>query len=69
MSSAMEVGSQPHGVVRSVVFSAMQEGVQLMLDWICQFNAGTFLTTNLCRNMISVCISQLVHVSLLRDPV
>ncbi|ROJ42274.1 N-acyl-aromatic-L-amino acid amidohydrolase (carboxylate-forming) B [Anabarilius grahami] len=38
---AMEVGPQPHGVVRSGIFSAMQEGVQLMLDWICQFNSGT----------------------------
>ncbi|XP_067257343.1 N-acyl-aromatic-L-amino acid amidohydrolase (carboxylate-forming) B-like [Chanodichthys erythropterus] len=38
---AMEVGPQPHGVVRSVIFSAMQEGVQLMLDWIRQFNSGT----------------------------
>uniref|UniRef100_A0A672M882 N-acyl-aromatic-L-amino acid amidohydrolase n=1 Tax=Sinocyclocheilus grahami TaxID=75366 RepID=A0A672M882_SINGR len=39
--SAMEIGPQPHGVVRSVIFSAMQEGVQLMMDWICQFNSGT----------------------------
>ncbi|XP_016117483.1 N-acyl-aromatic-L-amino acid amidohydrolase (carboxylate-forming) B-like [Sinocyclocheilus grahami] len=38
---AMEIGPQPHGVVRSVIFSAMQEGVQLMMDWICQFNSGT----------------------------
>uniref|UniRef100_A0A8C1UI14 AstE/AspA barrel-sandwich hybrid domain-containing protein n=1 Tax=Cyprinus carpio TaxID=7962 RepID=A0A8C1UI14_CYPCA len=38
---AMEIGPQPHSVVRSVIFSAMQEGVQLMMDWICQFNSGT----------------------------
>uniref|UniRef100_A0A671MS75 N-acyl-aromatic-L-amino acid amidohydrolase n=1 Tax=Sinocyclocheilus anshuiensis TaxID=1608454 RepID=A0A671MS75_9TELE len=37
---AMEIGPQPHGVVRSAIFSAMQEGVQLMMDWICQFNSG-----------------------------
>uniref|UniRef100_A0A673JWX5 N-acyl-aromatic-L-amino acid amidohydrolase n=1 Tax=Sinocyclocheilus rhinocerous TaxID=307959 RepID=A0A673JWX5_9TELE len=41
VSISMEIGPQPHGVVRSVIFSAMQEGVQLMMDWICQFNSGT----------------------------
>lgn len=54
----MEIGPQPHGVVRSAIFSAMQEGVQLMLDWICQFNSGMFSTiTNPCRNLFAVCIS------------
>ncbi|XP_018600479.1 N-acyl-aromatic-L-amino acid amidohydrolase (carboxylate-forming) B-like [Scleropages formosus] len=37
----MEVGPQPHGVVRADIFSAMWDGVRLMLDWIRRFNAGT----------------------------
>lgn len=53
---AMEIGPQPHSVVRSVIFSAMQEGVQLMMDWICQFNSGGFSTTNPCRNLFAVCV-------------
>ncbi len=54
--SAMEIGPQPHGVVRSVIFSSMQEGVQLMLDWICQFNSGRFSATNPCRYLFAVCL-------------
>lgn len=60
----MEIGPQPHGVVRSVIFSAMQEGVQLMLDWICQFNSGRFSATNPCRYLFAVCVSWLVCASL-----
>ncbi|XP_030635316.1 N-acyl-aromatic-L-amino acid amidohydrolase (carboxylate-forming) B-like [Chanos chanos] len=37
---AMEIGPQPHGVVRADIYAAMQEGVQLMLDWIRLFNSG-----------------------------
>uniref|UniRef100_A0A8C1N8W1 N-acyl-aromatic-L-amino acid amidohydrolase n=1 Tax=Cyprinus carpio TaxID=7962 RepID=A0A8C1N8W1_CYPCA len=56
MHKSMEIGPQPHSVVRSVIFSAMQEGVQLMMDWICQFNSGGFSTTNPCRNLFAVCV-------------
>ncbi|TNN67855.1 N-acyl-aromatic-L-amino acid amidohydrolase (carboxylate-forming) B [Liparis tanakae] len=38
---AMEIGPQPHGVVRSNVYTAMKAGVQHMLDWVCFFNSGT----------------------------
>ncbi|XP_012697345.1 N-acyl-aromatic-L-amino acid amidohydrolase (carboxylate-forming) B-like [Clupea harengus] len=38
---AMEIGPQPHGSVRSNVFVAMQEGIELMLEWIRLFNSGT----------------------------
>ncbi|XP_068444355.1 N-acyl-aromatic-L-amino acid amidohydrolase (carboxylate-forming) B-like [Clinocottus analis] len=38
---AMEIGPQPHGVVRSNVYTAMKAGVQHMLDWVCSFNSGT----------------------------
>ncbi|KAL2079117.1 hypothetical protein ACEWY4_024861 [Coilia grayii] len=37
---AMEIGPQPHGSVRSNIFAAMQEGVELMLEWIQLFNSG-----------------------------
>ena len=37
----MEIGPQPHGSVRSNVFVAMQEGIELMLEWIRLFNSGT----------------------------
>uniref|UniRef100_A0AAQ4NWR2 AstE/AspA barrel-sandwich hybrid domain-containing protein n=1 Tax=Gasterosteus aculeatus aculeatus TaxID=481459 RepID=A0AAQ4NWR2_GASAC len=40
---AMEIGPQPHGVVRSNVYAAMKAGVQHMLDWVCFFNSGTGL--------------------------
>ncbi|KAM8746732.1 N-acyl-aromatic-L-amino acid amidohydrolase (carboxylate-forming) B-like isoform 1-T1 [Acanthopagrus schlegelii] len=38
---AMEVGPQPHGVVRSNIYTAMKFGVQHMLDWVRSFNSGT----------------------------
>uniref|UniRef100_A0A4W4GL36 N-acyl-aromatic-L-amino acid amidohydrolase n=1 Tax=Electrophorus electricus TaxID=8005 RepID=A0A4W4GL36_ELEEL len=38
---AMEIGPQPHGVIRSNIFTAMQEAVHLMLDWVRLFNSGT----------------------------
>ncbi|CAK6952821.1 N-acyl-aromatic-L-amino acid amidohydrolase (carboxylate-forming) B-like [Scomber scombrus] len=37
---AIEIGPQPHGVVRSNVYTAMKLGVQHMLDWIRFFNSG-----------------------------
>ncbi|XP_023650047.1 N-acyl-aromatic-L-amino acid amidohydrolase (carboxylate-forming) B-like isoform X2 [Paramormyrops kingsleyae] len=37
---AMEVGPQPHGVVRADVWGTMTEGVRLVLDWIKRFNSG-----------------------------
>ncbi|KAL0970716.1 hypothetical protein UPYG_G00246270 [Umbra pygmaea] len=38
---AMEIGPQAHGLVRSNILSAMQDGVQHMLDWVRLFNSGT----------------------------
>ncbi|KAM4537281.1 N-acyl-aromatic-L-amino acid amidohydrolase (carboxylate-forming) B-like [Odontesthes bonariensis] len=38
---AMEIGPQPHGVVRSNIYTVMRAGVQHMLDWVCFFNSGT----------------------------
>uniref|UniRef100_A0A8D3BZU8 N-acyl-aromatic-L-amino acid amidohydrolase n=1 Tax=Scophthalmus maximus TaxID=52904 RepID=A0A8D3BZU8_SCOMX len=40
-SVAMEIGPQPHGVVRSNIYTAMKDGVQHMLDWVRLFNSGT----------------------------
>ncbi|XP_076866669.1 N-acyl-aromatic-L-amino acid amidohydrolase (carboxylate-forming) B-like isoform X2 [Brachyhypopomus gauderio] len=37
---AMEIGPQSHGMIRSNVFTAMQEAVNLMLDWVRLFNSG-----------------------------
>ncbi|KAM7366241.1 hypothetical protein PAMP_015695 [Pampus punctatissimus] len=37
---AIEIGPQPHGVVRSNVYTAMKLGVQHTLDWIRFFNSG-----------------------------
>lgn len=42
----MEIGPQPHGVVRSNIYTAMKVGVQHMLDWVRLFNSGTFLQTD-----------------------
>uniref|UniRef100_A0A673CZ02 N-acyl-aromatic-L-amino acid amidohydrolase n=1 Tax=Sphaeramia orbicularis TaxID=375764 RepID=A0A673CZ02_9TELE len=36
----MEVGPQPHGVVRSNIYTTMKSGVQYMLDWVHFFNSG-----------------------------
>lgn len=38
---AMEIGPQPHGVVRSNIYTTMKCGVQHMLNWIRLFNSGT----------------------------
>ncbi|KAG7236575.1 hypothetical protein INR49_000772 [Caranx melampygus] len=38
---AIEIGPQPHGVVRSNIYTAMKVGVQHMLDWVRVFNSGT----------------------------
>ncbi|KAL6466668.1 hypothetical protein MHYP_G00244720 [Metynnis hypsauchen] len=37
---AMEIGPQPHGLIRANIFMAMQEAVQLLLDWVRLFNSG-----------------------------
>ncbi|KAI4891680.1 hypothetical protein NFI96_003696 [Prochilodus magdalenae] len=39
--ATMEIGPQPHGLIRSNIFTAMQEAVQLLLDWVRLFNSGT----------------------------
>lgn len=41
LRAAMEVGPQPHGVIRANVFTAMQEAVHLTLEWVRLFNSGT----------------------------
>lgn len=38
---SMEVGPQPHGVLRADVFNIMKEGVDLMIDWLQKFNSGS----------------------------
>ncbi|XP_061524927.1 N-acyl-aromatic-L-amino acid amidohydrolase (carboxylate-forming) B-like isoform X2 [Phycodurus eques] len=38
---ALEIGPQPHGVVRSNIYTAMKEGLQHTLDWVRLFNSGT----------------------------
>uniref|UniRef100_A0A665XD05 N-acyl-aromatic-L-amino acid amidohydrolase n=1 Tax=Echeneis naucrates TaxID=173247 RepID=A0A665XD05_ECHNA len=38
---AMEIGPQPHGVVRSNIYTAMKVGVQHVLEWVHFFNSGT----------------------------
>lgn len=40
LPAAMEIGPQPHGVVRSNIYTAMKSGVQHMLDWVRFFNSG-----------------------------
>ncbi|XP_068164879.1 N-acyl-aromatic-L-amino acid amidohydrolase (carboxylate-forming) B-like isoform X2 [Antennarius striatus] len=37
----MEIGPQPHGVVRSNIYTTMKLGVQHMLEWVRLFNSGT----------------------------
>uniref|UniRef100_A0A8C9W5V3 N-acyl-aromatic-L-amino acid amidohydrolase n=1 Tax=Scleropages formosus TaxID=113540 RepID=A0A8C9W5V3_SCLFO len=39
-SDSMEIGPQPHGVIRADIMGIMAEGVRLMLDWVCRFNSG-----------------------------
>ncbi|XP_034043758.1 N-acyl-aromatic-L-amino acid amidohydrolase (carboxylate-forming) B-like [Thalassophryne amazonica] len=36
----IEVGPQPHGVLRADIFNVMKEAVDLMLEWIQKFNSG-----------------------------
>lgn len=36
----MEIGPQPHGVVRSNIYTTMKYGVQHMLDWVRFYNSG-----------------------------
>ncbi|KAM3857634.1 N-acyl-aromatic-L-amino acid amidohydrolase (carboxylate-forming) B-like [Diretmus argenteus] len=38
---AIEIGPQPHGVVRSNIYTMMKAGVQHMKDWVRLFNSGT----------------------------
>ncbi|KAF3837036.1 hypothetical protein F7725_004500 [Dissostichus mawsoni] len=44
---AMEIGPQPHGVVRSNVYTAMRVGVQNMLDWVRFFNSGVSMVKHI----------------------
>ena len=52
--SAMEVGPQPHGVVRSNIYTAMKFGVQHMLDWVRSFNSGA-MKHRLPTEIFSLC--------------
>ncbi|XP_034043757.1 N-acyl-aromatic-L-amino acid amidohydrolase (carboxylate-forming) A-like isoform X2 [Thalassophryne amazonica] len=36
----IEVGPQPHGVLRADIFTVMKKAVDLMLEWIQKFNSG-----------------------------
>ncbi|XP_010735494.3 N-acyl-aromatic-L-amino acid amidohydrolase (carboxylate-forming) B isoform X1 [Larimichthys crocea] len=38
---AMEIGPQPHGVVRSNIYTTMKHSVQHVLDWVRFYNSGT----------------------------
>ncbi|XP_059410690.1 N-acyl-aromatic-L-amino acid amidohydrolase (carboxylate-forming) B-like [Carassius carassius] len=37
----LEVGPQPHGVIRADIYIIMKEAVDLTIDWIHKFNSGT----------------------------
>ncbi|XP_034020764.1 N-acyl-aromatic-L-amino acid amidohydrolase (carboxylate-forming) B-like [Thalassophryne amazonica] len=37
---ALEIGPQPHGVVRSDIYATLKAGVQHVLDWVHLFNSG-----------------------------
>ncbi|XP_028330975.1 N-acyl-aromatic-L-amino acid amidohydrolase (carboxylate-forming) B-like isoform X2 [Gouania willdenowi] len=37
---ALEAGPQPHGVMRSNIYTTMKMGVEHVLDWVCLFNSG-----------------------------
>lgn len=41
VSVAIEVGPQPHGVVRADIYIIMKEAVDLTIEWIHKFNSGT----------------------------
>ncbi|XP_033478844.1 N-acyl-aromatic-L-amino acid amidohydrolase (carboxylate-forming) B-like [Epinephelus lanceolatus] len=38
---SIEVGPQPHGVLRADIFNIVKEGVDLMIDWLQKFNSGS----------------------------
>uniref|UniRef100_A0A8C1PJW0 Succinylglutamate desuccinylase/Aspartoacylase catalytic domain-containing protein n=1 Tax=Cyprinus carpio TaxID=7962 RepID=A0A8C1PJW0_CYPCA len=38
---SIEVGPQPHGVVRADIYTIMKEAVDLTIDWIHKFSSGT----------------------------
>ncbi|XP_057711855.1 N-acyl-aromatic-L-amino acid amidohydrolase (carboxylate-forming) B-like [Corythoichthys intestinalis] len=38
---ALEIGPQPHGVVRSNIYTSMKDGVRHVLDWVRLFNSGS----------------------------
>uniref|UniRef100_A0A671S0A4 N-acyl-aromatic-L-amino acid amidohydrolase (carboxylate-forming) A-like n=1 Tax=Sinocyclocheilus anshuiensis TaxID=1608454 RepID=A0A671S0A4_9TELE len=55
-STAIEVGPQPHGVVRADIYIIMKEAVDLTIDWIHKFNSGTVRPNQtwlifVCRNV------------------
>ncbi|XP_067261148.1 N-acyl-aromatic-L-amino acid amidohydrolase (carboxylate-forming) B-like isoform X1 [Chanodichthys erythropterus] len=37
----IEVGPQPHGVIRADIYFIMKEAVDMTIDWIHKFNSGT----------------------------
>lgn len=38
---ALEIGPQPHGVVRADIFNLMKEAVDLTLEWLQAYNSGS----------------------------
>ncbi|TRY54385.1 hypothetical protein DNTS_031398 [Danionella cerebrum] len=41
LQATIEVGPQPHGVVRADIFLIMKEAVDLTIEWIHKYNSGT----------------------------
>lgn len=39
-SAAIEVGPQPHGVLRADIFNMAKEAVDLTIEWLQGFNSG-----------------------------
>ncbi|XP_026999880.2 N-acyl-aromatic-L-amino acid amidohydrolase (carboxylate-forming) B-like [Tachysurus fulvidraco] len=40
---SLEVGPQPHGIVRADIFNVMKQGVDAILDWTETFNSGKLI--------------------------
>lgn len=53
--TAIEVGPQPHGVVRADIYNYMKEALDLAIEWIGLFNSGTKISRHHNKPCFQIC--------------
>lgn len=60
--AALEVGPQPHGVLRADIYNYMKEAIELAIEWVSLFNSGTKLSCIISCHMYRFVYKGMVQV-------